>query len=218
MANRWGNHGNSDRLYFLVQSCCRWWLKPWNLEKFGVGEDSWESHGQQGNQTRTDAEAETSILWPPDVKNWPIGKDPESGKDRRQEKGTTGDEMVGWHPDSMVMNLSKLWEIVKDREAWHDAVHGVAKNQTWLSDWTECFVGSVPSIYLFFIYLAVPGLHFSTWDVHCRTQDLVLQPETKRGPLAFGAQSFKHWNTKEVTNPVLISDAIVDDILQFLPR
>ena len=38
--------------------------------------------------------------------------------------------------DSMDMSLSKLWEIVKDRGAWHAAVHGVAKNQTWLSDWT----------------------------------------------------------------------------------
>ena len=47
---------------------------------------------------RTDAEAETSILWPPDVKNWLIGKDPDAGKDWRQEKkGTTEDEMVGWH-------------------------------------------------------------------------------------------------------------------------
>ena len=47
--------------------------------------------------------------------------------------------------DSMDMRLSKLWEIVKDREAWHAAVHGVTKNQTWISDWTttkgnqECF-------------------------------------------------------------------------------
>ena len=47
---------------------------------------------------RTDAEAETPILWPPDAKNWLIGKDPNAGKDwRREEKGTTEDKMVGWH-------------------------------------------------------------------------------------------------------------------------
>ena len=46
---------------------------------------------------RTDAEAETPILWPPDVKNWLIWKDPDAGKDWRREKGTTEDEMVGWH-------------------------------------------------------------------------------------------------------------------------
>ena len=47
---------------------------------------------------RTDAEAEAPILWPPDVKNWLIGKDPDAGKDRGQEeKGMTEDEMVGWH-------------------------------------------------------------------------------------------------------------------------
>ena len=46
---------------------------------------------------RTDAEAKTPILWPPDEKNWPIGKDPDAGKDWRQEKGMTEDEMVGWY-------------------------------------------------------------------------------------------------------------------------
>jgi len=47
---------------------------------------------------RTDAEAATPILWPPDAKNWLTIKDPEAGKDLRQEeKGTTEDEMVGWH-------------------------------------------------------------------------------------------------------------------------
>ena len=57
----------------------------------------------KGNQSwifigRTDAEAETSILWPPDKKNWLIGKDPDAGKDwRQEEKGTTENEMVGWH-------------------------------------------------------------------------------------------------------------------------
>ena len=57
----------------------------------------------KGNQSwifigRTDAEAETPILWPSDGKNWLIREDPDAGKDRRQEeKGTTEDEMVGWH-------------------------------------------------------------------------------------------------------------------------
>ena len=57
----------------------------------------------KGNQSwifigRTDAEAETPILWPPDVKNWLIGKDPDAGKDwRQEEKGTSRDEMIGWH-------------------------------------------------------------------------------------------------------------------------
>ena len=46
---------------------------------------------------RTDAEAEAPVLWPPDAKNWLIGKDPDAGKDWRQEKGMTEDEMVGWH-------------------------------------------------------------------------------------------------------------------------
>ena len=47
---------------------------------------------------RTDAEAEAPVLWPPDVKNWLIGKDPDAGKDwRQEEKGTTEDKMVGWH-------------------------------------------------------------------------------------------------------------------------
>ena len=56
----------------------------------------------KGNQSwifigRTDAEAETPILWPPDAKNWLFGKDPDSGKDWKQEKGMTEDEMVEWH-------------------------------------------------------------------------------------------------------------------------
>ena len=56
------------------------------------GDQSWIFIG------RTHAEAETSILWPPDAKNWLIGKDPDAGKDwRQEEKGMTEDEMVGWH-------------------------------------------------------------------------------------------------------------------------
>ena len=77
----------------------------------GVGEDSWESLGLQGdplgvhpkgNQSwifveRTDAEAETPILWRPDAKSWLIWKNPDDRKDWRWEKGMTKDEMVGWH-------------------------------------------------------------------------------------------------------------------------
>ena len=62
-----------------------------------------------------------------------FGKDPDAGKYWGQEKE---DEMVGWHHQLNGHELSKLREMVKDREAWHAAVHGVTKSQTWLSDWT----------------------------------------------------------------------------------
>ena len=64
------------------------WL---GLQAWHKGNQSWIFIG------RTDAEAEAPILWPPDVKNWLLGKDPDAGKDWRQEKGTTEDGMVGWY-------------------------------------------------------------------------------------------------------------------------
>ena len=86
---------------------------------------------------RTLAKAEAPILWPPDVKSWLTGKDPDAGKDWTQkEKGWQRMSWIGSITDSMDMNLSKLWETVENRGAWHATVHGVAKRQTQLSNWT----------------------------------------------------------------------------------
>ena len=67
---------------------------------------------------RTDAETEAPILWPPDVKSWLNGKDPDAGKDWRWvEKGTTEDEMVGWHCEVDGYEFGNLQELKMDREA-----------------------------------------------------------------------------------------------------
>ena len=86
----------------------------------------------KGNQSwifigRTDVEAEAPVLWPPDVKNWLIRKDLDSGKDwRQEEKGTTEDEIVGWHYQLSGHEFEQT-PGVKDREAWCAVVHGVTK-------------------------------------------------------------------------------------------
>ena len=72
------------------------------------------------------------------MQSWLIGKDLHAWRGwGQEEKGMTEDEMVVWHHWLDGQRLSKLQELVMDREAWHAAIHGVAKSQTWLSDWTE---------------------------------------------------------------------------------
>ena len=94
----------------------------------------------KGNQSwifigRTDVEAETPIFWPPDSKNWLTGEDPDAEKDWGQEKKRlTEDEMIGWYHR---LNGHDLGKLPNDWEAWCAGVHGVAKSQTQLSDWTE---------------------------------------------------------------------------------
>ena len=95
----------------------------------------------KGNQSwvfigRTDVEAETPILWPPDAKSWFIWKDPDAGKDwGQEEKGTTEDEMVGWH--HRLDGHGFGWTLGVYREVWGAVVHGIAKSWIRLNDWNE---------------------------------------------------------------------------------
>ena len=89
----------------------------------------------KGNQPwilieRTDAETEAPILWPPDGKNRLIGKDPDAGKDwRQEEKGVTEDEMIGWHHRLNGHEFEQAPGDCEGQGSWSAAVHGVAKSR-----------------------------------------------------------------------------------------
>ena len=98
-------------------------IKPVNCE----GDQPWVFFG------RNDAKAETPVLWSPDVKNRLIGKDPDTGKDSRQEKGMTKDEMAEWHHWLDGHEFEQALGVDGQR-IWIAAIHGVTKSQTGMSD------------------------------------------------------------------------------------
>ena len=140
----------------LMYGCKSWTIKKAERQRIDVFElwcwrrllrVPWDSKEIQpahpkGNQSwiftgRTDTEAETPILWPPDVKNWLIWKDPDAGKDWRwEEKGMTEDEMVEWHH---WLNGHEFEQAlgVGDRQRGLGCCSPWGQSRTWLSDWTE---------------------------------------------------------------------------------
>ena len=90
---------------------------------------------------KTEAETEAPIIWPPDMKSWLTEKDPNAGKDwGQEEKGTTEDEMAGWHH---WLNRHEFEQALGNSEGQGRlgaAVYAVARNRTWLSNWTTIII------------------------------------------------------------------------------
>ena len=98
---------------------------------FYMQSTSWEMQGQMKHKLGSRLLGKISIT--SDIQMTP----PYGGKRRQEEKGMTEDKMFGWHHLLDWYDFERALELVMDREAWHAAVHGITKSQTWLSGWTE---------------------------------------------------------------------------------